>query len=278
VFQGNHGLFARAGGVASLAWSAGAGSKADDVAVQLFAAATGRAQDASIALRDARGQDRPGAALDWFHAVAGVLAGEVGVWGPLDDAPAARRLAAAADAPRSRDSAAARADLAWARWLDDVHGGIGFVDWHPVDLGDGRSALVGGWLPFSRANPPVETLAGATRGLGDFVRALAAGAPTLELRVAEASRDGEVVTVRTRLLNTGRLPTGLGGADGARVTLELPSGARLLWGESDARLGVLEPGATSREITTVALVPPGGVLRLSARAPWAAPLEREVKP
>jgi hypothetical protein len=41
--------------------------------------------------------------------------------------------------------------------------------------------------------------------------------------VVEASRDGEVVTVRARLENTGRLPTGLGGAEGARVTLELAS-------------------------------------------------------
>jgi hypothetical protein len=62
------------------------------------------------------------------------------------------------------------------------------------------------------------------------------------------------------------------------VGLELPSGARLLWGESDARLGVLDAGATSREITAVALVPPGGALKLTARAPWAAPVDREVRP
>jgi len=286
AFQGNHGELARAGGVDGLAWSDGPGSRADAAAVRLFAESTQRAQTDPIALRHARGEARPGAALDWIHSVVGALACEVGVWGPLEER--AERLAdqrGSAGNPLAEprngiatEAAAPNGESAWARWLDDVRGGIGFVDWHPVDLGAGRSALVGGWLPFARATPPKENLAGATHGLGTFVKRLAAGAPALELRVVEASRDGEVVTVRARLENTGRLPTGLGGANGARVTLELPTGARLLWGELDARLGALEPGATSREITAVVLVPPGGTLKLAARAPWAAPVLREVKP
>jgi len=278
AFQGNHGRLARAGGIASLAWSDGAGSRADLAAVKLFAESTGRVQDEAIALRRARGEDRPGAALDWVHAVVGALACEVGVWGPLDEGVEARGLTANPRAIATTEAASFTADSLWARWLDDVRGGIGFVDWHPVDLGEGRSALVGGWLPLARANPPPESLAVATGGLAGFVRKLATAAPVLELRIVEASRDGEVVTVRARLENLGRLPTGLGGGEGARVTLELPTGARLLWGENDARLGVLEPGTTSREITAVALVPPGGTLRLAARAPWAAPVDREVKP
>jgi hypothetical protein len=282
AFQGNHGMLARAGGIEGLAWSDGPGSRADAAAVRLFTEATHREQDDPVALRIARGEPRPGAALDWVHAVVGALACEVGVWGPLDEHVDMRGIVgnprADARTVATAEAAAPSVDVAWARWLDDVRGGIGFVDWHPVDLGDGRSALVGGWLPLARLNPPRENLEGATRGLSQFVRKLAAGAPTLELRVVEASRDGEVVTVRARLENTGRLPTGLASAEGARVTLELPNGARLLWGELDARLGVLEPGATSREITAVALVPLGGTLELDARAPWAAPLRREVKP
>lgn len=282
AFQGNHGVLARAGGVEGLAWSDGAGSRADVAAVKLFTEATHREQADPIALRAARDDARPGAALDWVHAVVGALACEVGVWGPLDERVDPRGIAGN---PRTdtrtvatAEASASNIDVAWARWLDDVRGGIGFVDWHPVDLGDGRAALVGGWLPLARANPPAENLEGATRGLSQFVRKLAVGAPTLELRITEASRDGEVVTVRARLENTGRLPTGLASAEGARVTLELPNGARLLWGELDARLGVLDPGATSREITAVALVPVGGTLALNARAPWAAPVHREVKP
>ncbi|MCY2960666.1 MAG: hypothetical protein NTY35_10920 [Planctomycetota bacterium] len=282
AFQGNHGMLARAGGVEGLPWSDGPGTRADAAAVRLFAESTQRAQTDPIALRLARGESRPGAALDWIHSVVGALACEVGVWGPLDERVDPRGTAGNPRAePRSVSAAEASApntEGAWARWLDDVRGGIGFVDWHLVDLGDNRTALVGGWLPLARANPPKENLEVATQGLAQFVKKLAVGAPNLELRVVEASRDGEVVTVRARLENTGRLPTGLGGAEGARVTLELPNGARLLWGELDARLGVLDPGATSREITAVVLVPPGGTLKLAARAPWAAPVTREVKP
>lgn len=282
AFQGNHGVLARAGGVEGLPWSDGPGTRADAAAVRLFAESTQRPQAEPVALRIARGEARPGAALDWIHSVVGALACEVGVWGPLEERADPRGVAGSPRTdPRSvnaSEAAAPNGEGAWARWLDDVRGGIGFVDWHLVDLGEGRTALVGGWLPLARANPPKENLAGATHGLGTFVKKLAAGAPALELRVVEASRDGEVVTVRARLENTGRLPTGLGGAEGARVTLELPTGARLLWGELDARLGVLEPGATSREITAVVLVPPGGTLKLAARAPWAAPVLREVKP
>ncbi|MBL8863446.1 MAG: hypothetical protein JNK02_15750 [Planctomycetes bacterium] len=275
LFQGNHGLLARPGGVEGLAWSSGPGSAADLSAVRHFAEATGRRQAEAIPLHRARAEPRPGAALDWIHAVAGALAAEVGVWGPLEERGAVRVQASAPEALVRREEGV---EAAWARWLDDVRGGIGFVDWHPVDLGDGRSALVGGWQPFARANPPEECLEGATAGLASFVEKLAAAAPALELRVVEAARDGEVVTVRARVENSGRLATGLAGADGARLSLALPSGARLLWGEVEARLGVLEPGTTSREVTAVALVPPGGVLRLVARAPWAAPVEREVKP
>lgn len=272
VFQGNHGLVAHAG--------ADTASPADEAVVRLFAESTTRPQRAPVTLAGARGELRPGAAIEWAHAVVGTLALEVAAWGPFQEAEGARgtTLDARSDARGTAATAAAPdTEGAWARWLDDVRGGIGFLDWHPVDLGDGRTLLVGGWLPFARANPPAESLEVATHGLAGFVRKLAAGAPSLELRLLESSRDGEVVTVRARLENTGKFPTGFG-PDGARVELELPAGARLLWGEGEARLGVLGPGETSREVTAVALVPSGATLKLRAAAPWATRVEREVKP
>jgi len=271
VFQGNHGLVAHAGPENA--------SLADEAVVRIFAESTLRPQRAPVTLVGARGEARPGAAIEWAHAVVGTLALEVAAWGPFQEAEGARgTIDARADARGTASTAAAPdPESAWARWLDDVRGGIGFQDWHPVDLGDGHTLLVGGWLPFARANPPAESLDVATHGLAGFVRKLAAGAPSLELRVLEASRDGEVVTVRARVENPGRFPTGLG-PEGARVELELPAGARLLWGESEARLGVLGPGETSREFTAVALVPSGATLKLRAAAPWATRVEREVKP
>ncbi len=288
LFQGNHGLLARAGGVANLAWSDGPGTSADQAAVRLFVEATGRAQAAPVTVREARGAPRPGAAIDWVHAVTGALALEVAAWGPRVERDAPPRPAVAdarfdarnGGAPEVASPSHGDVERDWIRWLDDVRGGIGFVDWHPFELSSGRSVLLGGWLPFARDNAPVESLDAATRGLPGFVRRLAAAAPSLDLRVLEASRDGEVVTLRVRLENPGRLPTGLaGGPDrGARFEIALPTGARLLWGESEARLGVLGAGEAGRELTAVALVPEGAALKLSARAPWAAPVEKELRP
>jgi hypothetical protein len=296
LFQGEHGGLAKPGSHALNPWPRDADAATFDVAGKIFARATGRAVPLVPPLSVARGAETPGAALDWFYAVPGALALEVAPWGPSVEKPAEAPGVGLADALFESPRSAGRStpppvsalDAAWGRWLDNLHGGIGFVEWHPVDLGDGKTALVGGWEWKSRRNPPEKSLATALAGIPQFVQDLSSALPSLELSLADTRRDGEVCTVRARLANNGALPTGawssgraLGGrADpsGARLEIELPAGARLLAGEPSVALGPISGGGASRETSWVVLAAPGSVLTVRATAPWVVPIAREVKP
>jgi hypothetical protein len=296
LFQGNHGLLATPGASRQHPWPSDADVTVFDVLTQAFAHATGRVQSHSVTALDAYGSERGGAALDWIYAVPGALCAEVAAWGPdVEKAPDAKGVAVA-DALFENAAASQRAggpppvspiDRAWARWLDNTRGGIGFVDWHPVDLGEGKRALVGGFEPFSRLNPPVKSLAAALAGLPAFVQRIASALPQLDVRFDEVRRDGEVCTLRTRVENKGQLPTGLwttgrsqGGnaRTGVVVELVLPPGARLLTGEPRVELGHLCAGGASREIAWIVLAAAGSSLQVRVTSPWTSTLEREVKP
>jgi hypothetical protein len=174
-------------------------------------------------------------------------------------------------------------------WLDSTRGGIGFSDWHPVELEGGRSGLVGGFDPLLRRNPPEKSLAAAIAPSGAFVLECLRALPQLDLRVVERLRDGEVCTIRARVENKGRLPCALStsanwaGSAGARVsglelTLVLPPGARLIVGEEHVRLPDLSGGASSRELRWVATAPANSVFQIALESPFTAALRREVKP
>jgi hypothetical protein len=291
LFQGNHGEIARPGGLEPTAAESQRDAAAFDAVARIFASATGRMQKSARALRDARGEERPGCALDWIHAVPGALAFEVAAWGPdVERGTEPKDVGVTSARFDAKDELTAGAppvtlaDRAWARWLDNTRGGIGFVDWHPVDLGDGTKALVGGWEPFSRVNAPAASLTAATAGMAAFVERLAQAAPRLALDVLEEKRDGDVITLRWRVQNTGGLLTGIStlarGRPGhaPRCELVLPAGARLLWGETGGTLAELTAGSASRELTSVVLAPEGSVLTMRATSGWTVPVSREVKP
>jgi hypothetical protein len=300
LFQGNTGGLGSPGARRENPWPAGADAAAFEVLGRLFARATGRAGPPPAAIAEASGAERPGAALDWFYAVPGALALEVAPWGPSVEKPGEAGGVGLTDALFQNPARGAgrpgappvgAVDLAWGRWLDNTRGGIGFVEWHPVELGDGRQALVGGWEARSRRTPPEKSLAAALAGLPEFVQAAASALPTLELRLAEVRRDGEVCTIRARLTNHGALPTSCatsGHAPGgrragepgafARLELELPTGARLLAGEPRVELGQIAGAGASREVAWVVLAPAGSVMTVRASAPFTLPIQREVKP
>jgi hypothetical protein len=301
-FQGSHGRLATPGGLAfpdpvdREAGSAGtpileADAVAFELAARRFARATGRTELPPVRLCEARGVERPGAALDWLYLARGVLALEVAAWGPWtgpDGRPAGPFGTGFDDLRGSGRQAdllprvAQELERAFARWVDDTRGGIGFLDWQPIELGASRAGLIGGWLPRTRTNPPDELLPGVVSGLGDFVRDLAADLPRLEIEVLEFTRcGGDVCVLRARVRNRGALPTGVAVAEGplgARFSLAASEGVRILVGEEEHALGHIAGGGASPEVSWVLSIPESGVLTLSAAAPWLAPVEREVRP
>lgn len=318
--QGNHGMLAAPGCVALDAREL---VVADDRSLyervsDAFQVATGRRQKPYLPLHEARGACRGGSALDWFYAVERALAVEVAWWGPTvefsgDVAAADARYRPGKSGGESdvTDGAGAKpharglgngrpapgeSDRAWAAWLDNSKGGIGFVEWSPVDLENGVQAWVGGFESRTVVNPPVETLPRVLAGASGFTRQLLAGLPKLDVKVLSATRDGDVCRVRARVRNTGLLPTGLAarGASAsttsprrpastdaaAELTLELglPAGAELFAGRQRVERARLLGGETSEEYEWVVLAPEGSTFTLTARAEWTPTVVREVKP
>jgi len=297
VFQGNHGKLATPGGVHSGEGVLELPFAADEPSyrqiVERFAAQTGRRQSSPASLATVHGAPRPGAAVDWFYAALGALSMEIGVWGPDVDQPDTGPMegqfrpggedeggTGSSGLPEELDADTARlVDRSWARWLDEARGGIGFVDWQPVDLEGGRLALIGGWQPYTCINPPAELLPVALHGLDEFVRGLVRGMPQLEVEVEEISREGLIGTLRVRLRNRGELPSGVGpdgGGYGARLALELPQGASLIAGEEVIELGHLPGQGQSRSFDWLVVAPEESVFRIVVDSRWSRAVVKEV--
>lgn len=298
VAQGNHGTLATPGGSAALAPLFAADRALYERITHAFESATGRSQSGVLTLREASGADRPGAALDWFAAVAGALSLEIAPWGPrVDHGGDVTARDARYQQPPSSDPARAQdvartlsgkrepceTSRAWAAWIDNVHSGVGFTNWQPVELAGGVKGLVGGFEPWTILDPPKESLPTALRGVPEFVLDLVGSLPRVEL-AADGKRDGELVRLRASVKNSGRLPTGLGGACAARresgvaVELVLPAGARLLAGDARVDLPRLAGEETSREIAWLVLAPAGSVFEVRTSAPWCASVAHKVQP
>ncbi len=296
-FQGNHGDVAAPGGFAPKQ------GESELIAVEdrplfervgeTFQLATGRRQKSLVTLREARGAERRGAAVDWTYAVARALSVEVAVWGPLVESggdvsaqDARFQQSGKPHAPGLSNGRAApsESDRLWAAWFDNTGGGTAFSNWRPVGLDNGVQALVGGWMPHTIVNPPLESLPHALKGMSEFVRQIVAGMPRLQIQVTGATRDGEVCRIKARVKNTGLLPTGLAARGGARsmqgveLALDLPQGAQLLAGRAKLSRARLLGGESTDESVWVVLAPEGSTFNLRASSEWSVPSKLEVKP
>ncbi len=281
LFQGNHGRLALPGGVADgpLPFDR---DRAAFAALGAALAGAGERTGEPLRLCEARGEPRPGAAIDWLYSAAGALAAEVAFWGPgraERGQPTDARFAPQ-DAADERLSELQRA---WGRWLDDQRGGIGFVDWQPVDLGGGVRGLVGGWEPRTCFNPSEQMLPEVVRGARPFALALARSLPRLSIELVRTERRGELVRVEARVRNLGTLPTGIVVPPGAAprgvvLRVEPPVGARAVAGDAELALGHLAAGAASATHTWLFVAPPDATFRLAARGDWTAEVALEVHP
>ncbi|MEE2941717.1 MAG: hypothetical protein VX460_15120 [Planctomycetota bacterium] len=245
------------------------------------------------------GPPREGAMGDWLAQVLGTATVEIAPWGPgvlgrdgrpVGTADLEAALAASSSAPRQRMASIRSSpamETAWGRWLDDVRGGVGFVDWHPVDLGGGITGLVGGWEARSRSNPPEGELDAALEGLDRFVEDLVVGLPRLDIGVIEAVREGRLVRVTVEVVNRGQHPTTVLGGEGVGAPgasdLELSIGAAcdltLIAGSPRVTIaGGLGANGTSRRVTWLLHVDEGATLEIEAEGPYGLRVTREIRP
>ena len=217
-----------------------------------------------------------GRVVDWFATVFGSTAIEVAAWGPgvvgIDGRPV--RYEAHADP--------------WSEWLDDVRGGAGFLDWHAVDLGHGRTGLVGGWRPNTRFSPPLDCLSHAIEPIPAFVKAVIEGLPRLDIEILESRREGRLVHVSARVVNRGALPfvtaestspapRGEEPSSGATIEVDLTCDAHLLIGRRRSIVSGLPAGGASDVMKWVAVLEEGRALELRLVTGTETDLVREVR-
>jgi hypothetical protein len=222
--------------------------------------------------------------VDWSYSALGALAMEIGVWGPsvqgAGRGPVDAYFRSSAELERDGGPEVAPADQAWAQWLDNTRGGIGFVDWQPVELADTAGAWIGGWEPHTCFNPPPDVLPQTVRGLDAFVLDLARNLPRLEVDLREAKRKGRVCLLRARVKNQGTLPSGVGPSSrssAVRLRLEISTGVSLQAGQLETTLGHLPGKGASEEYTWLLSAPEGSVFRIVVESPWSPPCVREVR-
>lgn len=287
VMQGNHGLLASPGGRELAPGRMILPLPEDEPTyrrlVEVFAGHAGRGQTSAVHLRDARGGAWPGSLIDWAYAARGSLAMEIAVWGPHVEGNGRGPVAAYYRAGTEEDGPRAGvppAERAWAQWLDETRGGFGFVDWQPVELAGTSGALVGGWLPQTCFDPPVDALPQTCKGLDGFVLDLAGNLPRLEVELRDAKREGRVCWLKARVKNLGTLPSGVGPRSpetSVKLRLEIAPGVNLVAGEQETSLGHLPGRGVSEESTWILSAPEGSVFRVIVESPWSPPAVREVR-
>ncbi|MEM8711189.1 MAG: M14 family zinc carboxypeptidase [Planctomycetota bacterium] len=251
-----------------------------------FERVTGRLRCDSMGMRTASGR-----LVDWLGTVRGCVAMELAVWGPdvvgVDGRPfEARSQRMAAQVDRSMDALETgrplgAVDAAWAYWLDDVQGGAGFHDWHPVDLGRGVTGWVGGWEPRTRVNPPEEILQASLEGISRFVHEISLGLPRIEVDVLNVERIGDLVQIDAQVTNRGGLETKLVRGESAgevTVSLHRVEKEEIVAGAAVTRLDQLGPGESSRTLRWLIQAKPGAAVQIRASAAFTPVVVREVRP
>ncbi|MEX1026096.1 MAG: M14 family zinc carboxypeptidase [Planctomycetota bacterium] len=277
VLQGNHGTLVQPGGDASLP------AVADDAPIwralgHAFARAFRRAEPTTPRL-DAVG-GRGGSVADWLYYANGIATLELAPWGlcvTQDEVRARNGAFASHVEPRRRGGDDAR----WCAWIDETRGGIGFLDWEPIQLDDGRTGYVGGWEPRTRDNPPAEELQRALGGVADFVIAAAHALPRFKIEVKSVRHEGALAEIVAHVRNYGGLSSRAGPRDARpalHLGIELGGGARLAAGAPRSEVGELDGGALSEPISWWIVSEEGTPVRLVLDGPGIVPVIAEVRP
>ena len=228
-----------------------------------------------------------GGPLAWLDA-RGVPALRLSTWGPRLGLGRSASLTSATfrpERPRALPTeledfcdpgcATARGS-AWRAYLDGRRGGLGFVDWHPVELEGTGTVLVGGWEADGLVNPPEARLGLSVDLALAWKDAFLEALPRHVLVVEEARREGALVTLRARVERRGSLPTSFLADGPLALELGLPSSARLVAGPTALSWSPAEDAPPAATWLVHAEEP--GALRLALVGEGGELEVREVRP
>lgn len=168
-------------------------------------------------------------------------------------------------------------------WNDHAMGGNAFVPWTPVRHPTLGEVEVGGWLPYVRANPPLDQVAELAKKHGDFLIEL--GGLFAQLRIGELKVEnlgGNLFRVTAAVVNDGWMPSLSSMAErnrrpkSARLDLDLGS-AKLLQGQVRHTWGRIEGGGGRREVKWLLQAEPGTEVLLRLWSEKAGDDERAVE-
>ena len=238
---------------------------------------SGKAWREALGLKkELSGATEPGAFSDWMYFHRGRLSLAARPWSPtlqLELAKATRskdEKPKDGDAKKENDSKPDSPDTdkdkkpadkakesdtrneeerAFLKWIDE-NSKESFVPWKAYEHPDfpGKKVEIGGFIPFTKTNPPEKLLAELAAKHGKFLTDLAGKLPRIGIRKTEVKHLGEsVYDVTVQVENTGYLPTALaqGGltreVHPTRVTLRADQ-KHLLSGERTTMLNAIQPG------------------------------------
>lgn len=226
------------------------------------------------------------------------MPGWVGAWTQLPDADVALMKGLAAEFPKIEKSPAheARAPLPGSLGLAAIHH-LGRLWFGRAPLGVGGDASLASRAPVERLkkwrpvsgpglppgaelsdpepwpDPEIHSLATESRPLADFVALLAKSRAKLEFRGTQAGGAAGVLTLSTKLVDVGRLPTHtqrgaeVKGRRPTNVRIKLPEGATLAAGRPLVQIERIAGGAESEPLVYVVRGPSGAKVVVEAVGP-----------
>ncbi len=243
----------------------------------LFKACVG----ASISPED-RTNKPQGAFHQWAYFQYGALALTTPAWRLPEDEKGQQENRREDNSDRTKKEAAS-GDLRLIRWFDANKVEGRFVNWTPYkhpDLGD---VEIGGFAPFTRANPPTSHLAQFAAGHSGFITALGALLPRLELAEIKVDKQADgVFTISATVKNSGFLPTALAHGVKARavkpILLKLEgNGLAILAGKRIVSVDTLEGSGGAETATWIVKGRIGSRIQLVATSEKAGRLTQSIE-
>lgn len=127
--------------------------------------------------------------------------------GPGPRAPSNETKNAASTAITERVEST-EANRRWIKWIDDFHGGVGFIAWHEANHPTLGKVELGGFAPYLKTAPPAEELGALAAAQTRFLETVVGMRPQPRFTASRVKKAGaDIWQVDLRLINDGVFPT-----------------------------------------------------------------------